>query len=94
MDTGVAMELAYVLGAICIVYKLAFIIRQTAGFPAPLVLLLRLVALSLGTLVALRAVHVFDNREEVELWDVGAQLAWCCLLVLLIVRVGQRQRAW
>lgn len=88
------MDVAYVLGAICIVYKLAFLIRQIARLPAPLAILIRAAGLLMGTLVALRAVHVFDEREHIAPYDVFVQLGWCLLLATVIVLIGRRRKVW
>jgi hypothetical protein len=94
MEAEFAMELAYVLGAICIVYKLAFLIRQTASLPAPVVLVFRLAGVTLGTVVIMQALEVFNDRAQVGPSAVAMQAAWCLVLASIIIIIGRRQKAW
>ena len=96
MDTQahLAMDIAYVMGAICIVYKLAYFIRQLAHLPDSLVCFLRIVALVLGTLIAFRAVHVFEQRSHIGPFDVAVQFAWCALMAAVIISLGRRRKVW
>jgi hypothetical protein len=94
MGTEFAMELAYVLGAICIVYKLAYLIRLTASLPEPLVLVFRLAGVTLGTMVIGQALRVFDEGAHVGVMTVVGQWSLCLVLASVIVLMGRSRKAW
>ena len=94
MTTELAMELAFVFGAICVVYKLAFLLRQTAFLPAAMVLPFRIAGLALGTVICLKATQVVDDSVDVQPLDLALLLACCVFLISVIVIVGRRRKVW
>lgn len=94
MTTELAMELAFVFGAICVVYKLAFLLRQTAFLPAAMVQPFRIAGLVLGTVICLKATQVVDDSVDVQPLDLALLLACCVFLISVIVIVGRRRKVW
>jgi hypothetical protein len=94
MTTELALELAYVLGAICVVYKLAFLLRQTAFLPAPMVFPFRMAGLAIGTAICLKTARVVDSRADVSALDLAMLLACCAFLISVILIIGRRRNAW
>jgi uncharacterized membrane protein len=94
MDTQFGFQLAYVLGTACIVYKLAFLIRQTAGLSLYMAMAFRIVCFTFGCAAAFRAFIVIDQGRPIEAVDLVMQLALCAVLIFTIVQVGRRQKVW
>jgi len=88
------MLVLYVLASVCVVYKLAYFIRQTARLPNPVIQPMRLVAALLGTAIIYRLVQLVDRKAWVEDFDAILQLGWCAILYLIILMVGRRKHVW
>lgn len=84
----------YVLASVCVVYKLAYLVRQAASLPNIGVLVVRFVAVFAGTLLVWRVVEVTDGKIAVAPVDIALQLAWCVILYLVINAIGRRKRVW
>ena len=88
------MLILYVLASICVVYKLAYFIRQTASLPSAIMQPMRLIAALLGTAIIWRVIQIIDRRAWVEDFDAIMQLGWCAILYLIILMVGCRKHVW
>lgn len=84
----------YVLASICVVYKLAYLVRQTAALPNFVVYPVRIVAVSAGTLIIWRVVEVTEGEVTAEAFDVALQIAWCVVLYSVIMLLGRRRHVW
>lgn len=84
----------YVLASICVVYKLAYLVRQTATLPNLIVYSIRIVAVGAGTLIIWRVVEVTEGEVTAEPFDVMLQIAWCFVLYSIIMLLGRRKHVW
>jgi len=84
----------YVLASLCVVYKLAFLIRQSACLPSSMVFAIRLVGVLAGTNIIVRIIGVTMGDVAVEVFDVTTQLAWCFILYCGIVALGRKKQVW
>jgi hypothetical protein len=88
------LDIAYVVTALCVTYKLAFIIAQTHGLPVSGTAPLRICAAITGTLVLLTALVNFGTPEVATWLDVSRNLAWCGVLVCLIWLLHAKSGRW
>lgn len=84
----------YVITSVCVVYKLAYLIRQAAALPHISAHLTRLGALFAGTLIAFRMMEAAKGKVVVDPFDVGMQLLWCVILYFVITMLGRRKHVW
>lgn len=84
----------YVLASICVVYKLAYLVRQMAFLPSHIILVVRIVAVGLGMVIIYRVVAVTQGDAIAEPSDVVLQIAWCCILYSIIMLLGRRKHIW
>lgn len=84
----------YVMASLCVVYKLAYFVRQSAFVQGSLIQPLRWMAVLIGTGVIYRVIQVTDSKAWVEMFDAVSQIMWCVILYLLILMIGRKKRAW
>lgn len=84
----------YVITSVCVVYKLAYLIRQSAALPSTAAHVSRFVALFAGTAIVIRMNEAVQGEVTVEPFDVGMQLLWCVILYFVINMVGRRKSVW
>lgn len=93
--TGQAfITLAYVIASLCVVYKLAFLVRQAAQLSNVAAHVFRALAVLAGTAILYRMVRAVEGGDQMEWVDVLQQLGWCAILYFIIVVVGRRKNVW
>ena len=94
MTEQAVVTAAYVIASTCVVYKLAFLVRQVALLDDIFVMAFRLFAAFGGTVIIFRMVQLAEGHKDVEWFDVATQIGWCCILYFIIVVVGRRRKVW
>lgn len=94
MTTDPVVAGCYFVASLCVVYKLAFLVRQIAPLHSAAVLVFRLLAVFAGTIIIYRMVQVAQGVKQAEWFDVLTQIGWCFLLYFTIVILGRRKRVW
>lgn len=84
----------YALASICVVYKLAFLVRQTAQLPSIVAVAARVLFVAVGTVIVFRVAQVMAGDATAELFDVAVQIAWCAMLYTTIMVLGYRKHIW
>ena len=82
------------LSALCIVYKLAYLVRQSAALPGPVVRPFRVLAVTLGTLITFQVATSVDAQETPSISDILINISWCAVLAAIIVMVGRGRHVW
>lgn len=82
--TDHAMDILYLMMAICIVYKLAWIARQVSDMPGGAPRALRAACLAIGLVMIARAAMRFMTYDPAEWIDCLRELAWCVFLAAAI----------
>lgn len=82
------------LTALCIVYKLAYLVRQSAPLPPFLARPFRILAVMLGTLITYRAAITVQSTQVPHVLDILINLAWCAVLAAIIVMLGRSRHVW
>ena len=77
-------DIVYLLVALCIVYKLAWIARQVSDIGTRSAGLLRLACLILGLIMLTRAAVRFVTYDPAAWIDCARELAWCGFLAAAI----------
>lgn len=84
----------YVLASVCVVYKLAFLIRQAASIRTMPIRLMRVAAVVAGTIIVWRTIEVTEGEIALEPFDLLMQVIWCVVLYLFISVLGRKKRVW
>ena len=88
------LNIAYILAAMCVTYKLAFIVRALSAIAGPAVMVMRAACLAVGTIVLVKAYGRIHGGDEAQLIDILRELSWCVFLASSIIvmrgRLGQR----
>jgi len=89
-----AIVVAYFVASLCVVYKLAYLVRQAAPLAGLAAFAFRILAVLAGTAMLYRMVQVVRGDEVVQWIDVAHQLGWCLILYFIIVMVGRKKNVW
>lgn len=84
----------YLLASLCVVYKLAYFVRQSAPVSNPIIQPMRFIAVAIGTGIIYRVIQVTDQHAWVEAYDAVSQIMWCAILYLIIVAFGRKKQVW
>lgn len=85
MMTDFQMDVVYLAVAVCVVYKLAWIIRQVSDIEGFAAQALRASAFVLGCIMLLRAGTRFLTIDDPAEWlDCARELGWCAFLASAI----------
>ena len=88
------MNMLYLLAAICVIYKLAWISRQVTVVESISSLPIRLASGLVGTIILARALWRFMDDDAAAWIDIGRELSWCLFLFTAIVWVRQKTGSW
>lgn len=78
------MNIIYGLIALCITYKMAFIIRQVPIKHSFAVSALRIMAAVVATIVLFKALSRFNSGDAAQWFDIMRELSWCGFLFAAI----------
>ena len=90
LDNAHRMNALYALTALCIIYKMAFIIRAIPLKGSLASNLLRIICAVVATIVAIKALGRFNGGDTAEWFDIIRELSWCSFLVAAIVVLKER----
>lgn len=84
----------YVLASVCVVYKLAYLIRQAASIRTMPIRVMRIAAVLAGTAIVWRTIEVTEGKIAPQPFDLLMQVIWCVILYLFISVLGRKKRVW
>jgi peptidoglycan biosynthesis protein MviN/MurJ (putative lipid II flippase) len=88
------MLILYALSGSCIVYKLAYLLRQTAHLTGQHVVIFRVLMIAAATLIILRTADALDMRDRIPVELVISRGVWCGILVYFILLIGRTRKVW
>lgn len=84
------INVVYYLIAMCVAYKLAFILRQTCHCKALSMIALRIFAFLLAAAVMVKAFYRFEGGDPAGWFDIGRELMLCGFLASTIFMLKNR----
>ena len=84
------INVVYYLIAMCVAYKLAFILRQTCDCTARPMIALRIFAFLLAGAVMVKALYRFEGEDPATWFDIGRELMLCGFLASAIFILKNR----
>jgi hypothetical protein len=94
LDHAHRMNMLYAFTALCIIYKMAFIIRQVPTKASISASLLRVMCAVVATIVAMKALNRFDGADVATWFDIVRELSWCGFLATAIVVLKEKFGNW
>jgi hypothetical protein len=82
------------LTALCIAYKMAFIIRQVPAKGELAFKLLRVMAAAVGTMVLVKAYSRFQGGDPAQWFDITRDILWCGFLFSSIFVLRKKLGNW
>ena len=90
LDHASRMNAIYALTSLCIIYKMAFIVRMLPLKGSFSSNVLRIMCAVVATIVAIKALGRFSGGDTAEWFDIIRELSWCGFLVAAIVASKER----
>ena len=90
----VALDVAYVVTALCVCYKMAYLVGQLSLSKSTAASWLRWMAAITGTFVVVTAVISFKGVATATVGDSIRNLSWCAFLVTVIMVVKNKTGFW
>ena len=84
------MNALYALTALCIIFKMAFIVREIPLKGTLATNILRVMCAVVATIVAIKALARFNGGDTAEWFDIIRELSWCSFLVAATVVLKER----
>lgn len=88
------LQIVFAMTALCVVYKLAYLVRQVASFDTPVARGFRILATLVGTGITLVVVNMVATNDKVTVSGILMNLAMCVILATIIVSIGRSRRVW
>jgi hypothetical protein len=88
------MNASYAACVICVIYKLAFIVRQTSAMTGRASAFLRLAALGVAGAMAYKGLTRFEHGDVAQWPDIARELSLCVFLAAAIVAFRQKLGHW
>ena len=84
MTTETILNVCYLITALCIAYKVAWIARQVAAMEGRAQAWLRVAIVVLGMIILGRATIRFFVSDPASTFDIARELGWCFFLAAAI----------